>query len=136
EPFELRQHLALGYDDRPLDDVLELSHIARPRVAEERLPALRRDALDRPLEPAGQFLEEMLRKEGNVLEPLPERGYTHRHHGQPVEEISAKSAALHLTLKILVGGGDEAHVDVHGTVGAHGGDLLFLDRPQKLALEV
>ena len=72
----------------------------------------------------------------DVLGPLAQGGHAHRHHRQAVEEIAAEGAALHLGLEILVGGGDEADVDVDRPIGPDRGHLLLLDRPQQLRLEV
>src|SRR5438552_3349644 len=134
--FQPRQYLAPRYDDGPLDHVLELPHIARPGIPDESVQALRSDGLDALLEPATQLREEVLGEQRDVLGALAQRRHAHGEDGQPVEEIASERAPLDLGLEVLVGGGDEADVDVDGPVGAHRGHLLLLDGPQELALEV
>ena len=54
---------------------------------------------------------------------------------EPVVEILAEAARLHLGLGVLVGGGDDAHVDLHRLGAAHRADLAVLEHAQELALD-
>ena len=54
-------------------------------------------------------------------------GHADRHDVEPVEEILAEAAGLHLGGEIAVGRGDEAHVDGLGAPA----DLLHLARLQR-----
>src|SRR6266542_2870920 len=42
----------------------------------------------------------------------------------------------HLVLEVAVGGGDDAHVDLDGLVGADAADLALLERAQELGLQI
>ena len=136
EALDVHEGVAGGDDDGALDDIVELPHIARPRVTDERLKARRCDGPDALLRPPARLLEEVLGEERDVLGALAQCGNADRHDGQAIEEIAPEGPALDLGLQVLVGGGDEPHVDVHGAVGADGCHLLLLDRPQQLALQM
>ena len=63
----------------------------------------------------------------DVLGPLAQRRHAHGHDVEPVEEVLAEAARLHLGGEVAVGRGDEAHVDDLGPPA----DLLHLARLQR-----
>src|SRR5690606_40376612 len=90
--------------------------VAAPWPRLERLdgapapPRHRRAGLPVPC-PVG--LQEMLRQQGDVLDPLPERWDPDGHDAQAVVEVAAEDTGLRRLLRVPVGGRDEADVD-HG----------------------
>ena len=64
----------------------------------------------------------------NILRPLAQRRYRDRKHVQAVEQVLAEAAVLHVGDEIAVGGGDDAHVDLHRLARADRLNLVLLDR--------
>src|SRR5262245_38386533 len=62
-----------GEGDRALDDVVELTHVARPVVVEEMLPDGRGEADDWLLRLGGEADEEMLREREDVVASSAQR---------------------------------------------------------------
>ena len=56
-------------------------------------------------------------------------------HVQPVIKVAAEYALLHLCHKVLVRGGDNAHVYINNAVRANAHHLLFLQNAQQAGLE-
>ena len=78
----------------------------------------------------------MLDEERHVLHPLAERGQHDRDDVQPVVEILAEAAALHLALEVLVGRCDDADVHPDGAVAADALELALLQHAQDLGLRL
>ena len=66
---------------------------------------------------------------------LAQRRDVQREHGEPVVEVGAEAAAVHLALEVAVGGGDDAHVDACARSRADALDLALLQRAQQLRLQ-
>src|SRR2546430_12950133 len=60
-------------DDEALDQVAELSHVARPGIAENETLGLRRESLDRLVRAHVRFREEVPGKRHDVIPTLAER---------------------------------------------------------------
>ena len=71
---------------------------------------------------------------GKIIEALAERGQTKSHALQPVEEVLPKLALGDHLLEVLVGRGDDAHVDADRLDAADPLDLALLERAQDLHL--
>ena len=87
-------------------------------------------------EPARHDVGEVRREQRDVLAPLAQRRHVHREHREPVKEIRAKPAALHLAREVAVGRGDHAHVDAVHAIAADALDLALLQRAQQLRLQL
>ena len=80
--------------DGPLDHVLELAHVPRPRVALEQLHGLRRDRARTALPISlREALAEVLGEERDVLAPLAQRRGPDRDDVQAVVEVLAERAS-------------------------------------------
>src|SRR5215472_1170551 len=64
---------SLGEDERALDRVLQLAHVARPVVSEEDVARLAGQGSDGPSHPVGEGPQKMIGQEEHVLIPLPQR---------------------------------------------------------------
>ena len=76
-----------GKNDRPLDGVFQLPYIARPRIGLEpahRLGGQPVDVFDRL--PAVLF-QEMIRQQGDVFFPVPQRRQRNLDDVDPIEEV-------------------------------------------------
>src|ERR1035438_2325526 len=67
------KHLAVGEDHCALDGVLELADVARPRVLEQELAPLGRNAANVRSEADVVARDEMVDEQIDVLAPAPER---------------------------------------------------------------
>ena len=101
------------------------------------LEDVRADALERPdfAPPVGYFLAndvtartvQVLGEGRDVPAAHRERRDLDRKDPQPMQQVDAEGAAPHGVPEIAIGGGDDAHVDVHGSPRAERHDLAFLE---------
>src|SRR5215475_10396630 len=70
-----------------LDLVLELAHVAWPRVAGQPIHRGVGEALELATHAAARAVEEGVREHGDVLAPLAHRRHVDLHHAQPVVEV-------------------------------------------------
>ena len=82
-----------------------------------------------------QTVEEMQGQRLDVLGALAQRRQLQGDDVEPVEEVFTESAGGDLCLEILVGGGEEADVDLAGAGRADGNELTLLQDPQQLGLQ-
>ena len=80
--------------------------------------------------------EEEARQLGEILEPIAQRRHPDRDHVEPVVQVLAEPAVLDRLVEIDVGRGNEAQVRLDRVHAADSLDLLFLDRPQQLCLQL
>src|SRR5580700_5269245 len=100
-------------DEDALDDIFQLTHISGPVVAGQSL-----EGFIAELDPRATVLTTKLEKKfasqkRNVLLALAQRRHEERDNVEAVEEIFTEVSLGDLFFKILVGGGDDAHVDAH-----------------------
>ncbi len=125
----------LAEHHRALDDVLELADVARPVVGEQRVERARREAADLLAVRLGVLVDEVRHQGGDVALARAQRRQGHRHDVQPVVEVLAELAALHLGGEVAVRRRDEPHVDLDGLHPAHPLELLLLEDAEELDLE-
>ena len=82
----------------------------------------------------GELLEEALDQQRNVLGPLAQRRHDDGHDLQPVKQVLAELARRHRLLQLLVGGGDDAHVDADQFGAADHAERAVLQHAQQVAL--
>ena len=107
------QHLVPREDHRALDDVLQLAHVARPRVARRARPAPRARARDAPAASCSRSAR------GEVLGQQRMSSRRSRSGGTAIGDARSAgsrgprgSAPAHAPrAQVAVGGGDDAHVD-------------------------
>ena len=80
--------------------------------------------------------EEMLRQVADVLPPFAQGRQLDRHHLEPPEEVLAELAFLHPLGEIAVGRADHAQIELDRLLAAHPLDLVLLQRPEDLPLQV
>ena len=122
-------------DDQALDHVLELAHIARPRVLGQRLHRLGRHAVMRERLRARTACRNWLHEQRNVFAALAQRRHDDVDDVEAVEQILAERALRDHVAQVAVRRGDHAHVD--DPAAAVGADLLQLaglEEPQQEAL--
>jgi len=121
--------------DRALHAVLQLTHVPRPRVGEKALRRRRRESGYLLPGLRGVHVDEVLRQHQDVAAARAQR---RQRHGDDVDaevQVLAEALLLDGRLQIAVRGADEARVERHLGVAAHGADLALLQRAQQLRLQ-
>jgi hypothetical protein len=108
----------MAEDEGALDDVLELTNIARPVVSHEQRQGFGLDTLDRPALQAIEAADEMLDQERQILLAAAQRRQLDADHVDTVVEVLAQRARADLLGQVLVGGDDDAGVGGLGAGGA------------------
>ena len=70
----------------------------------------------------------------DVLLALAQRWQPYRDHIEPVIQVAPEAAALHVLLKVAVGGGDQPHRHPDFTFAAEPDDRALLQRAQQFGL--
>ena len=123
-----------GQPEGPFDGVLELAHVARPIVRQERLDLLRRDLGGVP-RPRPKGIAEHLHQEGDVFAAIPEGGHGDHDHRQAVKQIFPESATADLFVKVPFRGREDAHVDIDRAVAADAPDRVGVEGAEQLGLD-
>src|SRR5262249_26599092 len=118
-----------------LERVLELAHVAGPRVLEERAQRRLGGHLKRRAVAPVEARDEVLDEERHVLAPLAERRQLNGEDAPPLGEIAPDLARLDHTPEIAVRRRDYAHVETAGGGGAERSHLAVLHGPQELRLQ-
>ena len=121
------QYASRGPDDAALDDVLQLSDIARPVIP----PQIYHDVLGNRVDGfallPGKRFDEVFRKKGNIVEPFAQRRQRDGKDVQPVKEIGPELPFLDQTSQVLVSRGDDPHINLDRTTAAQPLDLPLLE---------
>src|SRR5437764_5177126 len=129
-------HGALGEQDRPLEHVLELADVARPRVSGEGGQRVVLDPLDVLLQASVVLLPEMLHQQRNVVPPLAQRRQVDGDDVQPIVEVLAEPSRRDLPSQVPRGGCDQAHHDARRLHSSHPLELALLDGAEQLDLHL
>src|SRR5438046_178305 len=129
-------HGALGEQDRPLEHVLQLADVARPRVSGEGGQRVVLDPLDVLLQASVVLLPEMLHQQRNVVPPLAQRRQVDGDDVQPIVEVLAEPSRRDLPSQVPRGGCDQAHHDARRLHSSHPLELALLDGAEQLDLHL
>src|SRR5215813_8922602 len=118
-PLELRERnferSTLREDHGPLDEVGELSHVPRPRVAAERLEGLTAYHLDLAVHRTGEALQEATYQGRDVLGSLAQRRDEDGEDVQAMVEVVAETPRLDHPGEVAVRRGDQAWLATPGS---------------------
>ena len=103
-------------------------------VGDERLHGFGIDACHLAPVLGGEFAQEVVDQQRDVLAPLAQGRQAQPDDVQSIEEILAESALLHFGLQVTVGRGHDAHVDLALHHAPHRLDLAFLQHAQQFYL--
>src|SRR5512134_97095 len=117
-------------------EVFELAHVSRKVLDGELLQRRLREPLRLHSELARALREKMPRQRGNILAALAQRGQAEANDVQPVKEIFAEPPLRDARLEVVVGGGDDAHVGLHGLMAAHAVEVPVRQHPQQPRLQL
>ena len=121
--------------DGALDHVLELAHVARPRVVEHALERGARDGEARLAVLLRVEPDEVIDEQRDVLAARAQRRRRDGDDVEPIVEVLAEAPRLHLGEQIAVGRGDDADVGLDG-VAAERLVLALLQDAQELHLHL
>ena len=123
-------------DDRALDHVLELAHVARPFVGAEGRHLMLEQLRLRRADLLGHERDEVRRERDDVLLAGTQRRDPDREHAEAIVEILAEPPLAHVGGEVAVGRRDDAHVDGARRVVADAFVLPLLEYAEQLGLEV
>src|SRR6266478_7919751 len=123
-------------DHRALDQVRELAHVAGPRIRAQRVQRLGRNDLDVPVHRAREPVNEVPDERGNVLGALAQRRHVDGEDVEAVIEVVAETLLVDHRAEIAVRRRDQPHVHLDGLRPADALELLLLEHPQQLRLEL
>src|SRR5437899_516328 len=126
--------LTVGEHDQPLDRVLELAHVARPRIFAQAGQRLGRELLLPPVLRV-ELGEEPRREPRNLLAPLPQRRHADLDHVEPVVEVFPELTTSHRLFEVPISRGDHARIDVDHSVPADAREPEILQHVEELRLQ-
>ncbi len=120
---------------RALDHILQLSHVARPRVpAKHRHHVVRHGAVA-PADPGAVLGQQMLDQGPEVVGALTQRRHPHLDDVDPVQQILAEAPVGRQRHEIAMGRGDDADVGRHRGRSTKRMHFLLLQHAQELSLQ-
>jgi hypothetical protein len=84
---------------------------------------------------AANFFNEVAGQQRDIVQPPPQ-GHVQRDHDQPMVEVLAKSAVIHLLREIAVWGSYDPDIDADRIRTAQSRKLALLQNTQELGLEI
>src|SRR5258705_7536674 len=103
-------------------------------MGQEALEDVPREKHALPVVLARVLLAEVLGEDGNLLGAIAERGDEDVDDVEAVVEVLAEASLGDGALQVLIGGGDDADVDLDVAAGAQAGELAILQDVQELGL--
>ena len=127
--------LIAAQDERALDRVLELAHVAGPGVAGERVARVSASAgAERPCSSAVEA-REVLGERHDLGRAIAQRRHDEREAADAEQQVLAEPAGADLGFEVAVRRGDEARVGRDFGRAADARDHLALEDAQQLGLE-
>ena len=114
-------------NDGSLDKILQLPHVARPRVSEQNLHRPVRNALNIFLHAPGAKIHKVAHEQRDVFGAFPQRREAHREHVQAIIEITSELTVRHHLRQIATRGRHHANVHARGVCAAKPLKFLFLE---------
>src|SRR6516225_6488488 len=121
-------------DGETLNDVAQLSNVARPGIMQKTIHHRSREAA-REAVAVVDLLQETVSQGDDVLRPLPERGNKDWDDAQAIEEILAKCSLAYHGPQVAVGRSDQPEVHLDHAGAAEAGEGPVLEHLQELDLQ-
>ena len=125
------KHLAGAENHRPLDDVLQLTNVARPVVGEQQVQRLLVNRAEMSPHPRGVPLHEVLNQHRDVVFSGSKRRHVDRKDIQPIKQVSPETANPDRGVQITIRGRYETNVDTDRLGASHALEFTFLEHPQE-----
>src|ERR1700733_2820319 len=94
------------------------------------------DGLNATTHSVGKLLNKVPHQQRDVLTSLAQRGHANREHVQAIEQVAAELSLGDAPRQISVGSGDQAHIYLGGPGPSEPFELLVLQNPQQLWLQL
>ncbi len=120
----------------PIKTVAQLAHVAGPAIGGQVIGHVAGKARTRALQLAGKAGDKLLGQRHDVRLALAQGRQTQTQHVEAIVEIFPKLAFMHQIQQLLLGGADEAHIDLHLLLVAHPAKYPVLQHPQELGLQM
>ena len=127
--------VAVGEDDRALQAIPQLTHVAWPGIGPQFVERRGRRQQLLLVEIAAEPLHEVVRQGCHVACAFAQRRNDDRKDRKPEVEILTKLALRHPGLQVTIGGRHDANIDAQRTGAARSFELLLLERAQDLGLQ-
>ncbi len=127
---------ALGQVHGSFYHVAQFPDVPRPAVMEELCLHTRREPHDLFAEFPVEKIDKMQREKRDIFFPFPQGRQVDPDHVEPVVQIFTESPLSHPFFEILVGGGDDANIQVFHIGAAHALKLSLLEKSQDLCLGI
>ena len=127
--------VAAGQHHRAMQAILQLAHIAAPRLGREPIQRCR---AERPLGQAvqpGELGGQVPGQRHDILRALAQGRQLQGQHTEPEQQILAERAFRDCPLEVAVAGGDQPDIDANRPRAADAIDLALLDGAQQLGLQ-
>jgi hypothetical protein len=128
-------HVAVAQDDRALDRVLQLAHVARPAVLQQLVARPLGEALDARVVLLDEPLEEVLGQQQRVAAAQAQRRHLDVDDVEAVVQVLAELALADRLGQVAVGRGDQPHVDLDRLAAADPLERPLLQHAQQLDLQ-
>lgn len=115
--------------------VPQLTDIARPRVAKQRVEGIVCETEEAPVGVEAEESKEPLGESLYVTRPVPQRGYLDLDHVEPVKKLFPEESLLDRLIEVHIGRGQHAHIRLLGRIISHPFVLPVLKKTQKLRLK-
>src|SRR5439155_21546363 len=122
--------------DGPLDHVLQLPDVARPRIAHKPVHRLGGDRVDLAAEPLGEAREKEHRELWDIRRPLAQRRHPEREYVQAVEKVRAEPPGTHGLLQVTIGRRDHPLIHADRLIATHRLELLLLEDTEHLDMRL
>ncbi len=139
DPFRrtmFRQDRTLaGQQQGPFHHVFQLAHVSLPGQPLQMRQCAVRQGRRRHAVSRGRLIHKMTRQQRDIGDALTQRRHRHGKNVQPVIQIFAKAALLHLPIEDAVRRGDDANVDRNRIAPADPIHFAFLQDAQEFRLK-
>src|SRR5579885_1316079 len=118
-----------------LDGVLELAHVAGPRVVQQQAYRAFRKSHPGPAKRFFGFAQEVIGEQRDVVFAIAQRRQVDVDHVDSVKQLLAEASRANLGFQVAVGRAQHAHIERDRVVGAERITFPFLQSAQQLDLE-
>src|SRR5689334_127179 len=121
-------------DRESLDDVCQLTHVARPRIFTQQLQRVAPPTGLGLAGPLQKLLREVFNQLEDVVATLAQRWNCQRYYLQSEEQILAERSGSYRALQVVICRRDDSDIGLDDAVASDALDFLCFDRAQQLGL--
>ena len=128
------ERVAVRVDERTLDDVLQLSHVSRPRVLLQREHRGREHRRDPAPELPLALMDQKPHQRRDVVPSFTERRQVDWINAQAIVQVGSEAAGGDIGFQVSVSCGNHAHIHALGSRGSDPLEFSLLQHAQQLDL--